>query len=86
MKQELEGDNILPQCSNALASFIFIEFSYSSLGEDLTPLPLSTKLPKIILQSNSSLSSKPSIPTGSIESIVYCLCAMVLPKQTSNKL
>jgi hypothetical protein len=77
MNQELEGDNILLQCFNALASFIFIEFSYSSL---------STKLSKGIFQSDAFLSSKPSTLMGSIESVVSCLCSMVLPRQTSNKL
>jgi len=49
MKQELKIDDIFPQCSNVLASFFFIELSNSSLGEDLTPLPLSTKLSKGII-------------------------------------
>ncbi len=49
MKQELKIDDIFPQCSNALASSFFIELSKSSLGEDLTPLPLSTKLSKGII-------------------------------------
>ncbi len=49
MKQEFEVDNILPQCSNVLASSIFIELFDSSLGEDLTPLPSLIELPKGIL-------------------------------------
>jgi len=44
VKQELEIDDIFPQCFDALASSIFIELFDSSLGEDLTPLLLSTKL------------------------------------------
>jgi len=44
VKQELEVDNTLPQCSNVLTSFISIELSNSSSCEDLTLLPSSTKL------------------------------------------
>ncbi len=36
--QEFEGDDSLPQCFVVFASFIFIELSNSSSGEDLTPL------------------------------------------------
>ncbi len=49
MKQELEVDDILLQCSNVLTSFISIELSNSSSCEDLTPLPSSTKLSEGIL-------------------------------------
>ncbi len=49
VKQELEVDDTLPQCSNVLTSFISIELSDSSSCEDLTPLPSSTKLLEGIL-------------------------------------
>ncbi len=49
VKQELEVDDTLPQCSNVLTSFISIELFDSSLCEDLTPLPSSTKLSEGIL-------------------------------------
>jgi len=48
VKQELEVDDILFQCSNAFASSIFIELFDSSVGEDLTPPPSLTKLSKDI--------------------------------------
>ncbi len=86
MKQELEVDDILLQCFEVLTSSIFIELFDSSSGEDLTTFPLSMKFLKYILQSDASLSSKPSTPMGSIQFVVSCLHAMVLPKQTSNKL
>jgi hypothetical protein len=38
VKQKFEGDDILPQCFDAFASFLFIELSDSSSSEDLTPL------------------------------------------------
>ncbi len=82
--QELKVDDIFPQCSNVLTSSIFIELFDSSSCEDLTPLPSSTKLSKGIFQSYASLSLKPSTPVGSILSIVFCLCMMVLPRQTSK--
>jgi hypothetical protein len=40
VKHELKVDDTLFQCHDVLTSFIFIELSNSSLGEDLTPLPL----------------------------------------------
>ncbi len=86
MKQELEVDDILLQCFEVLTSSIFIELFDSSSGEDLTTFPLSMKFLKYILQSDASLSSKPSTPMGSIQFVVSCLHAMVLPRQTSNKL
>ncbi len=86
VKQQLEVDDTLPQCSDALASFVFIESSDSFSSEDLTPLPSLTKLPKGIFQSDVSLSSKPSTLVGSIQFVLFCVCAMVLPRQTSNKL
>ncbi len=46
VKHELEVDNILFQCYDALASSIFIELFNSSLSEDLTPLPSLMKLSK----------------------------------------
>jgi hypothetical protein len=49
VKQELEVDDTLPQCSNVLTSFISIELSDSSSCEDLTPLPSLTKLLEGIL-------------------------------------
>jgi hypothetical protein len=48
VKQKLEVDNTLLQIFNVLTSFIFIEQYYSSLGEDLTPLPLLMESPKFI--------------------------------------
>jgi len=86
VKQELKVDDILPQCSNALMSSIFIQLFGSLVGEDLTP-PLSlTKSSKGIFQSRASLSLEPSTHVGSIQFIISCLCAMVLPKQISNEL
>jgi hypothetical protein len=49
VKEEFEVDNTFLQCSNALASSIFIELFDSSLGEDFTPLFSLTKLLKGIL-------------------------------------
>ncbi len=46
MKQELKVDNTLLQCFDAFISFLFIELSNSSLGEDLTPLPSWMELSK----------------------------------------
>ncbi len=66
VKQELKVDDTFLQPSNALASSIFIELSNSSLGEDLTPLPLSIKLSKGILQFEPSLSLESSTHVGSI--------------------
>ncbi len=66
VKQELEVDDTLPQCFDALASFVFIKFFDSSLAEDLTPLFSLTKFVKGIIQFVVSLLSKPSIPMGSI--------------------
>jgi hypothetical protein len=40
VKQEFKIDNTLLQSFNVITSFIFIELFDSSLGEDLTPLPL----------------------------------------------
>ncbi len=40
MKQEFEVDDTLPRCFDVFISTIFIEMFDSSLGEDLTPLPL----------------------------------------------
>jgi hypothetical protein len=57
VKQELEGDNIFPQCYDVFASFIFIELSDSSSSDNLTPFPLLMKLPKIIFQFDASLLS-----------------------------
>jgi hypothetical protein len=48
VKQELEVDDILLQCSNAFASSIFIELFDFSVGEDLTPPPSLRKLSKDI--------------------------------------
>jgi hypothetical protein len=56
------------------------------MGEDLTPLPLSMKLSKNILQFGASLSLEPSTHVGSIQSVISCLCMMVLLGQTSNEL
>jgi hypothetical protein len=46
VKQELEVDDILPQCYDVLAHSIFTELSNSSSSEDLTPLPFSMELSK----------------------------------------
>jgi hypothetical protein len=67
-------------------SSIFIELSNSLAGENLTPLPLSMKPLKHIFQFRVSLLSKTSTHVQSIQSIVSCLCVMVLAGQTSNKL
>jgi hypothetical protein len=83
-KQELRVDETFLQCFIAFTSSIFIELFYSSLGEDLTPLPLLTKLSKGILQFDASLLSKPSTLIGSIQFVVFCLCGMVLLRQTLN--
>ncbi len=71
MKQEVKVDNILLQCSIALASSIFIELSNSLVGEDLTPLSSLMKPLKHIFQSKTSLLSKPSTHVGSIQSIFF---------------
>ncbi len=73
MKQELKIDDIVPQCSNALVSFIFIELYNSSTCEDLTPPPLSTKSLKGIFQFKASLSLEPSTLVGSIQSSFFLL-------------
>ncbi len=49
MKKEFKIDNIFLLCFDALASFTFIKLYDSSMGENLTPLPLLTKLAKHIL-------------------------------------
>jgi len=54
VKDEYEVSNILPQCSDVLASFVVIELSYSSSSDDLTPLPSFIKSPIVISQSNAS--------------------------------
>jgi hypothetical protein len=64
VKQETNVSHIFLQCSNVLAFFVFIELINSSLGDDFTPLPLSTKSPKTILQSATPLSLQPSNPIG----------------------
>jgi hypothetical protein len=86
VKKKLKIDNPFLQCSNALMPSTFIELSNSSVGEDLTSLPLSTKSSKCILQFGTFWSSEPSTLMGSIQSIVSCLCVMVLLGQTSNEL
>jgi hypothetical protein len=86
VKHELKVDDTLFQCHDVLTSFIFIELSNSSLGEDLTPLPLLMKLSKGILQSDAYLLSKPSTHVGNIQSVVFCLHVMLLPGQTLNEL
>ncbi len=86
MKQEHKVNNILLQCSNVLASFIFIELSYFSSSDNFIPFPLLMKSSKGILQFDASLSSQPSIPIGSIQSIVFCLYVKVMLRHTSNEL
>ncbi len=66
VKQKTNVSHIFLQCSNALAFFVFIELCNSSLGDDFTPLPSSTKSPKKILQSATPLSPQPSNPIGNI--------------------
>ncbi len=66
MKQEHKINNTFSQCSNTLTSSIFIELSDSSSSDNFTPLPLSTKTSKGILQFGVLLSSQPSNPIGSI--------------------
>jgi hypothetical protein len=48
VKQELEVDDTLLQCSNVFASSIFIELFDSLVGEELTPPPSLTKSSKDI--------------------------------------
>jgi hypothetical protein len=86
LKQELEVDDILLQCFDGLLSFTFIELFDSFAGDDLTPLPSSMKLLKGIFQSRASLLLEPSTHVGSIQPVVSCLRAMMLPRQTSNEL
>ncbi len=71
MKQKPKVNNIIPQCSNILASFIFIELSNFSSNDNFIPLPLLTKSSKKVLQSDASLSSQPSNPIGNIRSIFF---------------
>jgi hypothetical protein len=78
VKEENDVTNILPQCSNVFTSFVFIELFNSSSSDDLTTLVLLTKSPKSILQLATWLSPQPFNPMGSIQSIVFCLCVMVL--------
>jgi hypothetical protein len=85
-KQELEIDNTFLQCSNVFASFVFVELSDSSSGEDLIPLPLLMELLKSILQPNAYLSTEPSTHVGNIHFFLSYLCAMVLLRQTLNEL
>ncbi len=86
MKQELEVDDTLPQCSDILVSSFFIELFDSSASEDLTPPPSSTKLSKGIFLIWSLFVIRDIHPCGSIQSIVSYLCTMVLQGQTSNEL
>jgi hypothetical protein len=86
MKQKLEVDNTLLQCSNVIMSYVFIELSDSLACEDLTPPPSSMKLLKHIFKSKAYLLPDPSTHVKSIQSIVFCLRMVVLPKQTSNEL
>jgi hypothetical protein len=86
VKKKLEVDNPFFQCSDAIVFFTFIELFDSFVGEDLTPLPSSMKSSKLIFQYGTFLLSKPSTPVGSIQSIVFCLCMMVLLGQPSNEL
>jgi len=66
------------KCSNVFTSFVFIELFNSSSSDDLTTLVLLTKSPKSILQLATWLSPQPFDPMGSIQSIIFCLCVMVL--------
>jgi hypothetical protein len=54
VKDKYEVSNILLPCSDALASFVVIELSYSFSSDDLTPLPSLIKSPIVIFQSNAS--------------------------------
>jgi len=54
VKDKYEVSNILLPCSDALASFVVVELSYSFLSDDLTPLPSLIKSPIVIFQSNAS--------------------------------
>ncbi len=67
MKQEHKINNTLLQCSNILASSIFIELFDSSSSDNFTPLPSLTKTSKGIPQFGALLSSQPSNPIGSIQ-------------------
>jgi hypothetical protein len=74
VKQKLEVDDILPQCSNAFTSFPFIELFDSSIGEDSTPLPLLMKLLKGIIQFGAFFVVRAIHPCG--ECSIYCLLLM----------
>jgi hypothetical protein len=64
VKQKIEVDDIFPQCSHALMSFPFIELFDSSIGENLTPLPLLMKSLKGILQFGALLVIRAIHPCG----------------------
>jgi hypothetical protein len=66
MKKYFKIDNIFLQCFDSLVSFTFIKLFDSSMGEDLTPLPLSTKLSKHIIQFKAFLLLEPSTHVESI--------------------
>jgi hypothetical protein len=70
MKKEFKIDNIFLQCFDALASFTFIKL-YD--WENLTALPLSTKLAKHILQFKTFLLLKPSTHVGSNHYVFFLL-------------
>jgi hypothetical protein len=79
VKEEQKFCNILAQCLDVLASFDFIKLSNSSSGDNFTPLLLFRKSSKMIPQFGGSLPPQPSNLVKSIQSIVSCLHAIVLP-------
>jgi hypothetical protein len=86
VKQENDVSHTFFQCSNVLTSSVFIElFDYSS-SEDLIAPPSLIKSPKAIPQSTTQLSPQPSNLVSSIQFVVSCFRAMVLPRHTSNEL
>jgi hypothetical protein len=66
VKEEQKVCDIFAQCSNALASFVFIQLSNSSTSDNFTPLFLSRKSSKEIPQFGGSL---PPQPSNLVESI-----------------
>ncbi len=66
MKQEHIINNTLLQCSNTLASYIFIELSDYSSSDNFTPLPSLMKTSKGIPQFGALLSSQPYNPIGTV--------------------
>jgi hypothetical protein len=78
VKQKIKIGHTFPQCFDPLSSFIFMELSDSSMGEDLTtPLSL-TKSLKNIFKFGESL--EPSTTVGRMQYAASGLHTMVLPR------